>query len=149
MDALIQVVSRARSLRAELGLAPKAKLDLFLDAGAEEVGALLAEQAPLLRFLGRVETVTMGPPPEGAVRDVVAGVEIGVKVEKQELGEEERGRLAKELEKLNRDIANAEQRLANPDFLAKAPAHVVEGGHAKLAEMRERQAVLRSGLGLS
>ncbi|HEV7505366.1 MAG TPA: valine--tRNA ligase [Thermoanaerobaculia bacterium] len=148
MDALIQVVSRVRALRAELGLAPKAKLDLFIGAGAA-VSPLLAEQAPLLRFLGRVESVTMGAPPEGAVRDVVAGVEIGVKVERQELGEEERGRLAKELEKLTGDIARAEERLANPAFLAKAPAHVVEGGHANLAAMRERQAALRSGLGLS
>jgi valyl-tRNA synthetase len=152
MDALIQVVSRARALRAELGLAPKAKLDLFITAGTAAgaaVSPLLQEQAPLLRFLGRVETVTMGAPPEGAVRDVVAGVEIGVRVEKQELTEEDRGRLARELEKLNGDIARAEERLANPGFLAKAPAHVVEGGHARLAEMRERQAVLRSGLGLS
>ncbi|HSS48643.1 MAG TPA: class I tRNA ligase family protein, partial [Thermoanaerobaculia bacterium] len=148
MDALIQVISRARALRTELGLAPKAKLDLFISPGAE-VSSLLAGQAPLLRFLGRVESVTMAAPPEGAVRDVVAGVEIGVKVERQELGEEERGRLARELEKLDRDIANAEERLANPDFLAKAPARVVEGGIAKLAEMRERQAALRSGLGLS
>ncbi len=72
-----------------------------------------------------------------------------MKVERQELGAEERARLAKELEKLSGDIARAEERLANPNFLARAPAHVVEGGHANLAEMRERQAVLRSGLGLS
>ena len=148
MDALIQVITRVRSLRTELGLAPKAKIDLFLAADAS-VGELLAEQAPLLRFLGRVETVTMGAPPEGAVRDLVAGVEIGVSVERQELGEEERSRLAKELEKLDRDIASAEARLANAEFLAKAPAHVVSGGVARLAEMRERQSALRSGLGLS
>ena len=148
MDALIQVVSRARALRGELGLAPKARLDLFIATGAA-ASPLLAEQAPLLRFLGRVETVTMGAPPEGAVRDVVAGVEIGVKVERQELGDEERGRLTKELEKLVGDIARAEERLANPGFLAKAPPQVVEGGHARLAEMRERQAALRAGLGLS
>ncbi|MBW8877202.1 MAG: valine--tRNA ligase [Acidobacteria bacterium] len=149
MDALIQVVTRARALRAELGLAPKAKLDLFVHAGDPAVGGLLAGQAPLLRFLGRVETVTMGAPPEGAVRDLVAGVEIGAVVEKQVLGDDERGRLAKELEKLTAEIGRAEERLGNPDFLAKAPAHVVDGGRAKLAEMRERQAALRSSLGLS
>jgi len=147
MDALIHVVTRARALRTELGLAPKAKLELFIGTGAP-VSPLLAEQAPLLRFLGKVQSVTMGPPPEGALRDLVAGVEIGVKVERQELGEEERGRLAKELEKLDGDIGRAVERLANPAFLAKAPAHVVEGGHANLAQMRERQAALRSSLGL-
>jgi valyl-tRNA synthetase len=93
--------------------------------------------------------VTIGPAPEGARRDLVAGVEIGVAVEQQEMSAEERGRLAKELEKLEGEIVRADERLSNPDFLGKAPAHVVEGGRARLAEMRERQAALRSGLGLS
>jgi valyl-tRNA synthetase len=149
MDALIEVVTRVRGLRAEMGLPPKAKIDLHLEAADAAVGRLLAEQAPLLQFLARVETVTMGPAPEGARRDVVAGVEIGVAVEQQEMSAEERGRLAKELEKLDGEVVRAEERLSNPDFLGKAPAHVVEGGRAKLAEMRERQSTLRSSLGLS
>ena len=113
------------------------------------MGRLLGEQAPLIRFLTRVESITLGPSPEGAVRDVVAGVEIAVAVEQQEMGEEERGRLGKELEKLTAEIARAEERLSNEQFLSKAPAHVVEGGRARLAEMRERQASLQASLGLS
>ncbi len=149
MEALMQVVTRVRALRAEMGLPPKAKLDLHLEAADAAVGGLLQAQAPLLRSLARVETVTFGPPPAGARRDLVAGVEIGVGVEQQEMGAEERSRLAKELEKLTAEISRAEERLANPDFLAKAPAHVVEGGRAKLGEMRERQSTLRSSLGLT
>jgi valyl-tRNA synthetase len=149
MDALIQVVTRVRGLRAEMGLPPKAKLDLHLDAADTSVSRLLAEQVPLIQFLTRVETVVLGPAPEGSRRDLVAGVEIGVAVEKQEMSDEEKGRLTKELEKLDADVARSEERLSNPDFLGKAPAHVIEGGRAKLAEMRERQAALRSSLGLS
>ena len=149
MDALIEVVTRVRGLRTEMGLPPKAKIDLHLDAADAAVGRLLAEQAPLLESLARVETVTMGPAPEGARRDLVAGVEIGLAVEQQQMSAEERGRLAKELEKLTAEIARADERLSNPDFLGKAPAHVVEGGRAKLAEMRERQTAMRSSLGLS
>jgi len=155
MEALIQVVTRVRALRADMGLGPKEKLDLHLDlhpADAADAGVsrLLAEQAPLLRFLARVETVALGPLPEGARRDLVAGVEIGIQqaaVEQAAMSAEERGRLAKELEKLEAEISRAEERLSNADFLGKAPAKVVEGGRAKLAEMRERQASLRSSLG--
>ena len=96
-----------------------------------------------------METVAIGPAPEGARRDLVAGVEIGIAVEKTEMSAEERGKLEKELEKLTTEIGRAEERLSNAEFLAKAPAHVVEGGKAKLAEMRERQAALRSSLGLA
>ncbi|HEY3566950.1 MAG TPA: valine--tRNA ligase [Thermoanaerobaculia bacterium] len=148
MDALIQGVTRVRALRAEMGLAPKAKLDLHLNPADAEMGRLLQEQAPLIQFLTRVEKVAFGPAPEGARRDLVAGVEIGIAVEKTEMTAEERGRLEKELDKLTSEIGRAEERLSNPDFLGKAPAHVVEGGRAKLAEMRERQAALRSSLGV-
>ena len=68
-------------------------------------------------------------------------------VEKTEMSADERGKLEKELDKLTTEIGRAAERLSNPDFLGKAPAHVVEGGKAKLAEMREREAALRSSLG--
>jgi valyl-tRNA synthetase len=151
METLIQVVTRVRALRAEMGLGPKAKLDLHLQPADAGVSRLLAEQAPLLRSLTRVETVAFGAIPEGARRDLVAGVEIGVEqaaVEKSAMSAEERGRLEKELEKIEAEISRAGERLSNADFLAKAPAKVVEGGRAKLAEMRERQASLRASLGM-
>jgi valyl-tRNA synthetase len=147
MDALIQVVTRVRALRTEMGLPPKAKLDLHLAAQDPGAGRLLAEQEPLIRFLTRVESIAWGAPPEGARRDLVAGVEVGVAVEAQEMGEEERRRLQKELEKLETEIARSEERLGNEQFLAKAPANVVETGRARLAEMRERRESLRSSLG--
>ena len=147
MDALIQAVTRARGLRADLGLAPKTKIDLHLSASDAGVQRLLEEQEPLLRFLTRVESIAFGTIPEGAVRDLVAGVEVAVVPEVQALGEEERGRLVKELEKLAAEIARAEERLSNEQFLSKAPPHVVEGGRARLAEMREREASLKASLG--
>jgi valyl-tRNA synthetase len=147
MDALMQVVNRVRGVRAELGLPPKAKLDLHLAAQDAAVGRLLAEQEALIRFLTRVESIAWGPAPEGARRDLVAGVEIGVAVEKQEMSEEERRRLAKELEKLDTEIGRSEERLSNEQFLAKAPAQVVETGRARLAEMKERRESLRASLG--
>jgi valyl-tRNA synthetase len=150
MDALIQVVGRVRALRTEMGLPPKAKLDLHLAAQDTGVARLLAEQEPLIRFLTRVESIAWGPAPEGARRDLVAGVEIGVlveAVEKQEMGEEERRRLEKELEKLETEIGRSDERLSNEQFLAKAPPQVVETGRARLAEMKERRESLRASLG--
>jgi valyl-tRNA synthetase len=147
MDALIQAVTRARALRADLGLSPKTKTDLHLSASDAGIQRLLEEQEPLLRFLTRAESIAFGTIPEGAVRDLVAGVEVAVVPERQELGEEERGRLVKELEKLAAEIARAEERLSNEQFLSKAPPHVVEGGRARLAEMREREASLKASLG--
>jgi valyl-tRNA synthetase len=51
----------------------------------------------------------------------------------------ERERLQKELEKLDKPLASAKARLADPQFLSKAPAHVVEG----LRKQVEEQTVLK------
>jgi valyl-tRNA synthetase len=146
MDALIQVVTRARSIRADLGLAPKATPDLYLDASDPALGRFLEEQEPLIRFLCRAGSVAFVAPPGGAVRDVAAGVEVALVVPAEEIGEEERGRLEKELRELSEAISRAEARLGNEQFLARAPAPVVEGARASLAEMREREHTLRENL---
>jgi valyl-tRNA synthetase len=146
MEALIQVVTRVRALRAELNLAPKAGIDLTLQAAQGEIARFLSGQEPLLAFLCRADGVAMAPPREGARRDLVAGVEIGVAVSStasstapEGLGDAERGRLEKEALRLGDEIARAEERLGNETFVSKAPAQVVEGNRKKLAELKERR----------
>ncbi|HZF07833.1 MAG TPA: valine--tRNA ligase [Thermoanaerobaculia bacterium] len=158
MDVLIQVVTRVRAMRAELALSPKAGIDLTLKAEDGEAGRslsdFLAEQEPLLAFLCRAERVaTHTLPREGARHDRVAGVEIGVAAAAAAadtaagLGEAERDRLGKEIEKLSAEIARAEERLGNEAFVGKAPPQVVEGNRKKLAELKERRARLQATLG--
>jgi valyl-tRNA synthetase len=51
----------------------------------------------------------------------------------------ERERLKKELEKIGKQLAGAQARLGDEQFLRKAPAHVVEG----LRKQVEEQTTLR------
>jgi valyl-tRNA synthetase len=46
------------------------------------------------------------------------------------------GRLKKELDKIEREIANGQQQLSNDRFLAKAPAKVVEGLKTRAEELK-------------
>ena len=45
-------------------------------------------------------------------------------------------RLKKELEKIEKEIANGQRQLSNEQFLAKAPANVVEGLRKRAEELR-------------
>jgi valyl-tRNA synthetase len=47
----------------------------------------------------------------------------------------ERERLKKELEKIEREIGNGQRQLSNENFLAKAPANVVEGIRRRAQEL--------------
>jgi valyl-tRNA synthetase len=48
----------------------------------------------------------------------------------------ERERLTKELEKIEKEQANGQRQLSNEQFLAKAPAKVVEGLKTRAEELR-------------
>jgi valyl-tRNA synthetase len=173
MEVLMHVVTRVRALRTEMGLPPKARLALYLGAAAvgsdtaapgatptagpagqaDHRAGFLEEHQHLIRALCRVESITFGPPPVGTARDLVDGVDVSLAVLAApasaggELETAERERLSRELDKLAAEIERAERRLADGDFLAKAPEAVVAGARARLAELRERQERIRASLG--
>jgi valyl-tRNA synthetase len=147
MAALIEVVTRVRAVRAELDVKPTETVRVAIGAADRALADFFAAQAPLVGDLCRAELLPAGTVPEGAVRDVVAGVEIAVEAPEREIGDDERARLERELEKVDSEIDGAEKRLGNEQFVAKAPAAVVEGNRARLAELRERRERLAATLG--
>jgi valyl-tRNA synthetase len=146
MAALTGAVTRLRALRAELALPAKAPLTVYLTSDDPALASFLHAQEPLLVALLRPRELRWEAPPEGAARDLVAGVRLGVVASGAALGEAERGRLEAELGKLEGAIAGAEARLADAAFLGKAPPQVVAQQRLRLDEMRQRRAQLRQGL---
>ena len=51
----------------------------------------------------------------------------------------EKARLRKELEKIESEIAKAEQKLNNPNFTSKAPPHVLQEHQQRLAEWQAKR----------
>ncbi len=156
MGALIEVVTRVRALRAERNVAAKEEIGLHLAAEDAATADFLEEQRSLLAQLVRAGEVAVSrsdeagaepaSAPDDAVGDYVAGVSLALVVPEREMGAEERQRLEKELEKIDGEVAAAEGRLSNEQFLAKAPPQVVEGNRERLAELKERRQRIRSSL---
>ena len=139
MDVLIAVTQTARSLRRERNLAGAAKMSVFVEAGEESATAFLVEQAALLGAVAGVGQVTAGPGPAGSVRDRAGGLNLAFEVEAPPMSEAERAKLSKALQKIEVEIAGARGRLSNARFLERAPANVVEGNRARLAELEEQR----------
>jgi valyl-tRNA synthetase len=151
LDVLMQAITRIRSLRVDLGLSPKQAALLWWQTEDPALAAFFEEQGALIRFLCRADALERGLAPEGARRDLIAGVEIGVQAVGQAvslgLGDEERARLTEELAKLDAEAARAEERLSNEQFIAKAPPKVIEGNRRRLEEIRERRERILTDLG--
>ncbi|MCX7958631.1 MAG: hypothetical protein N3B13_06255, partial [Deltaproteobacteria bacterium] len=73
---------------------------------------------------------------------VIPIVEIGMEIYVRAEGiidvEKEKGRLRKELEKAERDIASVEKRMSDADFLSKAPPSVVEATNIRFEDLRKK-----------
>jgi valyl-tRNA synthetase len=139
MAELQAVVGTLRSIRAEHKVAPKASLPVTVDGGSAAGRARLALALGEIVALARLESLTFAEPLPGALRASAAGFGLGVSLPKAEMDStllaEQRGKLEAELER-------ARRKLADPVFLGKAPAHIVEGARAIVSDLEARLARL-------
>jgi valyl-tRNA synthetase len=137
MAVLQDLIVSVRNLRAELKVEPRLRVPMELFAHDQETAILIEQNSVNIRQLAGVETITTveesrarQAPTRGTARfdvRVVYQQKIDVAAECE--------RLKKELEKMEKEMANTTGKLANEAFLTKAPANVVEGFRRRLGEL--------------
>lgn len=141
MGLLVEIVKTIRSMKSDFGLATQAPSVVLRtdEATARRVG----EHAAEIRFLSRVgEIVLNGPRPQHSAAGVVGPVEILLAMEAEEAAIASQ-RLHKELAALEKDMARIAGKLANPDFVSRAPEDIVATERARQAEGESRRAALQ------
>jgi valyl-tRNA synthetase len=142
--AIVQdLIVSVRNLRAELKVEPKQKVPIQIYTHDAGIGTLLEQNRGPIERLAGVESVSF-------VGDSLANLpgarstarfDVHVVYEKKLDVAAERERLEKELAQIEKEIGNGQRQLSNQQFLAKAPAKVVEGMKNRaqeLAVMREK-----------
>ena len=140
---VIDLVTAVRSVRVEMNVPPAAYIPLVL-VGAKQDAQRRAERwAEFINRLARLSAITFAATtPRGAVQLVVRGEAAAIPLAGVINIAAERTRLSKELAKADADISRVDGKLANPDFLARAPEEVVEGEREKREEAAARRAKL-------
>jgi valyl-tRNA synthetase len=137
MAALQELIVAVRRFRAEHGVPPSRRPRLVITPDGDHQTELLRASSDSIRLLGRLESVEVGPPPADAgptAKLLAAGAELHLPLAGMlDLGEEV-ARLERERDALDAEARRAGAKLANPDFVAKAPAPVVDRTRARLAE---------------
>lgn len=131
VERLKALTYACRNLRGEMNISPAQRLPLLVAGGGEEI----AEFAPILQALAKlseVQVVADMPADAMAPVAVVGEVRLMLKVEIDIAAERER--LAKEIEKIEKQVASDQSKLANEGFVARAPAAVVEQTKQRVAE---------------
>jgi valyl-tRNA synthetase len=149
MAALQETITAVRRFRAEHRVPPSRRPRLTLVPADAEQGALFRAEADSMRRLARLETVEVGQAPSGAgptAKLLAAGAELYLPLEGLLDLDEERERLRRELETLDGERTRAVGKLANPAFVERAPAAVVDKARTRLAEVDEARAKVEAQL---
>ena len=137
IEWLQEFVLGVRKIRSSMDIKPGKPLPVLLQNGSDSDRQLLEANGNWLKTLARLDSIQWLEADEEAPESAMALVgEMKVLIPMAGLIDKdaELARLAKEIEKLEKDIARTEGKLANENFTAKAPATVVEKEREKLKE---------------
>ena len=135
---LINTISEVRSVRAELNVPAGAKIPAIITGADDKLKAMLIANEALLGRLARIPMIEFGSAPSGGAAQVVLGTAtMHLPLEGVMDLDAEKARLKKIMDKTNGEIRAIEGRLGNENYLAKAPAHVVEKAKGDVAELKE------------
>jgi valyl-tRNA synthetase len=149
IHVLDDIVTAARTLRAEMKLDPKAPVEGVLYARTAARGVAQAP-APAIHKLANINLeLREGAAPQSAAISSTPDFDLVLNVSRSHMADQ-RKRLEKEREQLEKNIANSNRQLGDETFLGRAPAHVVEGIRAKLVDYEAQLQKIRAALnGLS
>jgi valyl-tRNA synthetase len=136
MQVLQELIVSVRGLRKDLGVPEKESAAIQLHA-SDRVSALADANSDMLARLARVSGIELlSQAAAGANARSTANFDVAVIYERQIDVVAERERLTKEIAKYDKGLQAAERQLGNEGFVAKAPAHIVEGLKKQAAETR-------------
>ncbi|HEX6940108.1 MAG TPA: valine--tRNA ligase [Longimicrobiales bacterium] len=139
MAALMELIGEIRTLRSEYGVAAGALVEVRLANVPASLERALSAEERALRRLARVGEVRRNGEADGragAHAVLRSGADLFLPLEGIIDLERERGRLASEIERVERQLRSTEARLANEQFVSRAPAEVVEREREKAENFR-------------
>jgi valyl-tRNA synthetase len=144
---VVDLVSAIRSVRAEMNVAPATQLPLVLAGASVETRARAERWREFVQRLARVADISFADaPPAGSVQLLIRGEVAALPLKGVIDLAAERARLEKERAKVEADIKRVDTKLANADFIARAPEEVVDAEREKREEAKARQGKIAEAL---
>lgn len=140
-----QAITAVRHVRAEMNIAPGKPLDVLLRNTTSEAQRRLAENRDFMQTLARLSSIDLLPPGEIgplSVTKLIDGAELLIPMAGLIDKAAELERLTKEIARVDIEIKRLNVKLANPDFIARAPDNVVAKEREKLLDYTTTKSTL-------
>jgi valyl-tRNA synthetase len=147
MDWVIRFISEVRSVRAEMNVPAGAKIACVMVSANSETRRRADGWENEIMRLARLSSISFEDEvPKASAQIVLEEATVALPLEGVIDFAAEKARLAKELEKIAKDMAAIDGRLGNPGFVAKAPPEVLEESRERKAELTARKAKVNEAL---
>ena len=140
-----QFIVAIRNIRGEMDISPSKPLSVLLANASEEDKRRIEENESFLASLAKIEAFTLLENKDDApacATSYVGNLEIMIPMAGLIDVDAELARIAKQLEKAEKGLAQVQNKLANEKFVNNAPEAVLAKEHEKLAEYSDAKAKL-------
>ena len=148
MDEIINIISALRVIRAENQNIKNENLHLIISTDLNsEIQAVIHENEAVIAGIAKLDGIefTDNVPAE-SIEKTMGGYKLAIPLEGLIDPAEEIERLQRELEGVENDIKIISSKLANKQFVEKAPAAVVEKEKAKITDAENKKAMLEKSI---
>ena len=147
IEYLKEVIISIRNVRADFGIEPSRKLNIYIKPEDEEFEEVLKSLEPSIKLLAKADKVIISrdlDKPKNTVIaistkaesyiDISGSIDIAKEIERQE-------KLLKDVEK---SLGISERKLSNENFIKKAPKEVVDKERERYEELKQRETKIKS-----
>ena len=134
-----------RNIRGEMDISPNKPLSVLLRNASEQDQQCLQSSKAFLAALAKLENIDLLDPdqiPPASATALVGEMEILIPMAGLIDKDAELARIAKALDKIEKDFSRTQGKLGNEKFVANAPAEVIDKEKAKLADFEMQMAKL-------
>ncbi|NVK47736.1 MAG: class I tRNA ligase family protein, partial [Rhodobacteraceae bacterium] len=146
MNWVIDLIESIRSSRAEVHVPAGLKIPMVQVELNDAGKTAWANNEAMIMKLARLDSLSEGPMPKGAITISVAGGTFALPLEGVIDIAEEKARLEKALGKLAKELGGLRGRLNNPKFVESAPEEVVAEAQENLSAREEEEDKLKAAL---
>ena len=151
MDLVREVIRSVRNLRAEARIAPQQQIPrAVLSVHNDGKLALIRSSEALITLLTKAEKLEImdrsAEKPQKSLASVLDDVQVYLPVGDLLDVDKEIQRLKNDLSKIDRDIEKGKAKLANPQFVERAPEEVIQKEKASLADNEAKRERIRENL---
>jgi len=146
VEHLKELIVSIRTARADFGIEPSRKLNIFIKPFDQYFEVTLHKLVPAIKHLAKVENIEISQNierPENTVVAVSKMAEVFIDIKGAIDLEKEIERQEKILKDVEKSISISEKKLSNENFVKKAPEHVVEKERKLYEELKEKAAKVK------